>query len=510
MAPLVSNNKRIAKNTILLYLRTFVVLLINLYCSRLILKALGVVDMGIYNVVGGIVTLMAVLQNAQSIATGRFIMYDIGKNLSDAQKSRTFSVCMTIHLLIALIVVVLGETLGLYIINSWTSIPESRTEAANIVYQLSLLTFVINIIRVPYNSVVIAYEEMDSYAFMTILETGLKLLFVYMIVMITADHLIVFAASLTTIAVIILLLYIYIVKRKHPEYKYSLVWDKQKSFKVLTFSGWTLTSSTANTFTQQGVSLLFNNFVGLVANAALGFAYQINGAVYQFVSSFSTAFNPQIVKLWSSQNKDELYKLMNRASKFSFILAYLFALPLMLNIDFILKLWLHEVPQFTQTFSLLIVICSVIDATTGVYNTAITATGKIKDYQICISISFLLDLLVSFILLYFGFHPAMVFGSRIVTRGLLNMVIGLYFTKKLIGFDVALYIKEVLLPVIITILASIPLFLFEKYIEDNLTHLVITFFTSLSVISICSLYVIMTKSERQSIILFINKIKNRA
>lgn len=500
-----SANVKIAKNTILLYIRTIVVLFISLYSSRLVLKALGVDDLGIFNIVGGIVSLMAVIQGAQTTTTSRFITYDLGQKASNDTLSRTFSACMTIHLVIAIIIFIIGETFGLYIINHWVNIPVHRIYAANIVYQVALLSFMLNIIRVPYNSVVIAYEEMNVFAIFSIIEVLMKLILIFFILHSDYDHLILYSASIMFVSLCILIGYYIYIKVRHAEYKYNWFWDKKYSYQILSFSGWTLTSSSTNTITQQGVNLLFNNYVGLIANAALGFANQVNAAVGQFISSFTTAFNPQIIKLFSMGDLNNMHKLMNRASKFSFVLAYIFALPLIFNMDFILHLWLTEVPAYTTEFTQLILICSTIDATTGVYNTAITASGKLKKYHLLISCSFILDLIISFILLTFKIHPAIVFCSRILTRGILNMIIGLYFTRVYLNFNLRNYFRDVLLPITLTILITIPVNLCIYHLYDGFIKFFISSFLSLLLIFICSIFIIMDKDERIMIKKRINK-----
>ena len=384
-------NRRIAKNTIYLYVRTIVVMIVSLYTSRLVLQVLGETDLGIYNVVGGIVTLLAFLQTAQSKATSRYITYELGENASSKRLGHVFSACMTIHILIVLFFLLIAETLGLWAVHHWIVVPSERMQAALWVYQFAIFTFCIHMLRVPYDAVIIAHENMSVYAYMSIIEVVLQLLMVVALKYIVVDHLILYAGALSLIAVILFILYAVYVRLKHSQYRFSWVWDGQLSMKILSFSGWTMLGSTANTMTQQGVSLLFNNFVGLVANTALGFANQVNTAVGRFVGSFTTAFNPQIIKLYAQKNNESLHLLMFRASKFSFALAFVMALPLILNMDFVLHLWLGQVPQYTVEFCRLIVLCTVIDATTSVYNTAVTATGQIRNYQIGVSISFVLD-----------------------------------------------------------------------------------------------------------------------
>ena len=497
----VNDNKRIAKNTIFLYIRTIVVLLVSLYTSRVVLQVLGAEDLGIYNVVGGIVTMMSFFQAAQTKATSRFITYELGKHSSNKILQKVFSVCMTIHIIIAIISLIFGETVGLWIITHWTDIPLERQAAAMWVYQFALIVFCCQIVRVPYDAIVVAHERMSMYAYMSILEAVLLLGMAFLLMVTPGDSLIYYSASVAFIAFIVFLCYYIYVRRLFDAYRYKLLWDKEYSMRILSFSGWTLLVSSANTATQQGTNLLMNNFVGLIANAALGFASQVNIAVSKFVNGFSTAFTPQIIKLYAQKEYESMHILMNRSSKFSFVLCYLMALPLITNMGFILSLWLgNNVPMYTKEFCQLILVCTIFDATTGVYNTTITATGKIKYYQTAISLSFLLDLACCYVLLVCSINPVFVFGSRIMTRGIINMLIGLYFVKSYTHFDILNYSKTVLLNIILTMIISILPVYFIAKVTDGWICLISTSLVSVLLITICSLYIIMTQSERQSVL----------
>ena len=496
----VNDNKRIAKNTIFLYIRTIVVLLVSLYTSRVVLQVLGAKDLGIYNVVGGIVTMMSFFQAAQTKATSRFITYELGKHSSNKILQNVFSVCMTIHLIIAIISLIFGETIGLWIITHWTDIPLERQTAAMWVYQFALIVFCCQIVRVPYDAIVVAHERMSMYAYMSILEAVLLLGMAFLLMVTPGDSLIYYSASVAFIAFIVFLCYYIYVRRLFDAYRYKPLWDKEYSMRILSFSGWTLLGSSANTATQQGTNLLMNNFVGLMANAALGFASQVNIAVSKFVNGFSTAFTPQIIKLYAQKEYESMHVLMNRSSKFSFVLCYLMALPLITNMGFILSLWLgNNIPMYTKEFCQLILVCTVFDATTGVYNTTITATGKIKYYQTAISLSFLLDLVCCYVLLVCSINPISVFGSRILTRGVINMFIGLYFVRSYTHFDILHYSKTVLLNIILTITISILPVYFIAKVTDGWICLISTGLVSVLLITICTLYIIMTQSERQSV-----------
>lgn len=507
--PKILSTRRIAKNTILLYIRTFVVLCISLYLSRLVLQVLGAENLGIYNVVGGIVTLMAFFQSALIKSTGRFITYELGAGSSDEQQKQTFGACLGIHSLITITIIIFAETVGLWVLYRYTIIPPNRIFAANVVYQLAILTFAIHFLCVPYSAAIIAHEKMSVYAVISIAEAILKLAGVLLIPYFVHDSLIVYSIVIAAVALAIFLANALYVWHKMPIYKTRPGWDKEKSTSILAFSGWTMLGSTANTATQQGVALLFNNFVSLIANAALGFANQVNAALEQFVRSFTTAFNPQIIKLCAATEYDSLHKLMTMASKISFVLAYIVALPLITNMDYILHLWLTDVPRYTTEFCQLILVCTVIDATTGVYNTAITASGKIRNYQIAISISFGLDLLCAYVLLVCHFHPAIVFGSRIMTRGIINMLIGLHYTRTLLAFNIVKYAQEALFPIILVIAITTPVNYYLLHHFEALKLFGISILIDTILIAFLAYAFILNKAERSTLMRTIKQKINR-
>lgn len=494
-----ADNITIAKNTLFLYGRTIVVLFISLYTSRLVLHALGATELGIYNVVAGIVTLMTFLQAAQTQATSRFITFELGKQAGDTSQGRIFSICVTIHILLALCIVLLTESLGLWAVHHWTSIPDARRMTADIVYQFAILALVFQTIRVPLDAVIVAHEKMSVYALLSIVEALLFLGSALLLNRYDGDRLLLYGGLMASVAAALFVIYSLYVRLSLRQYKFRWLWDKETSLNVLSFSGWSLLGSGADTTSQQGVALLMNNYVGLIANAALGFAQQVNNAVKRFVTSFSTAFNPQVIKLYAAGESEAMHILVRRASKFSFVLCYYLALPLMANMPFVLQLWLGEVPQYTASFCSLILVCSLFDSVTGVFYTAITATGKIKWFQIGISLSFLLDLVCAFLLLQCRIHPALVFGSRILTRGVINMTIELCLMKRLLDFDIPTYFKEVIWPIVLTLALTIPLVVLLSSCFSGWARLLITTVASVLAISGCAYLWVLNESERKTV-----------
>lgn len=498
-----SNNFLIAKNTVFLYFRTFVVLVVSLYTSRVILDVLGVDDLGIYNVVGGIVAMMAFFHATLNKATTRFITYELG--IKEKKEWSIFSTCLTIHIIISLVVFFLGESIGLWLINNATKIPLDRLFAANCVYQCSLLIFFVHIIKIPYESVFIAHENMSVYAYISMFEAFGMCGIVLGLNFIGGDSLILYGIFSLVIALLLFFVDWVIVKLKYPQYSFSLRLNRSRMKEILFFSGWTVFGSSTNAISQQGVVLLMNNFVGLVANAALGFAQQVNAALCKFTGSFAMAFNPQLIKLSAQQDYTSLHTLMNRSSKLSFILAYIIALPILINLNDILHLWLGVIPKYAYDFCFLMLICSVFDALTGPLNTVIMATGQIKNYQICISCSFFLDFLVALLLLLFNFHPAAVFGSRLFTRCFLNMCFSLYFCRKKVHFPTSSYLKVVILPSFIVIVCSCFFAIFTKCFWDDWDGKLISTVGVLAIICLLTLFVVFDRNERKKCLEYIRR-----
>ena len=339
-----SNNKRIAKNTLYLYFRTFFVMAVSIFTSRVVLETLGVEDFGIYNVVGGFVAMFSLLSGTLTAATQRFITYELGKEHPESNK--IFSVSLGIHLVLAVIILLVLESVGLWFLNYEMNISPDRLFAANWVFQCSVLTFCINLISIPYNASIIAHERMNVFAIISIFEVSAKLAVVYLLMAFNGDKLIVYAILLLVVAILLRLIYGAYCKRNFKECSFRLVKDKSAYIQMLSFSGWNFIGSTAGVLNTQGINLLINLFFGVTLNAARGVAEQINTAVNHFVMNFMTAINPQITKSFASGNFEYLNTLIVKGTKYSFFLFWFFCLPLMLEADFVLNLWLVEVPPY--------------------------------------------------------------------------------------------------------------------------------------------------------------------
>ncbi|MCF2611243.1 lipopolysaccharide biosynthesis protein [Prevotella copri] len=461
MSDFSENNRRLAKNTVLLYFRTIVVLIISLYLSRLLLRYLGVVDFGVYNVVGSVVVMFSFFNGAMSSAIQRFISYELGRG-TPSSINRIFSLCMTCQLLLVCIIFILLEVAGVFIINVFLNIPQDRLFAANLVYQFSLLTFCFQMLKVPYDATVVAYEQLSFYAYVSIFDVFLKLFLVLFLSFSQSDLLVIYGIGLMVIGLIQLMIYFLYCRKKFPITTFHLVWDKDIMIKIFSFTGWSLWGSTANVMSQKGFVLLLNVFWGVLLNAAYGIASQVQAAFSAFMGSFETSFRPQLVKAYASKKYDYFFSLINKSSKYSYALIFLPSIWAFCNIDSILKIWLGTVPAYCSVFCKYVILGIIIDSISGAYYYAISASGRIKKYQLSITISFVVDIITSYALMKFSVSPAYLMIPKICTRGVANLMIGIYFMKVLYRFSVYKYAKTVLMPIaIISILMCIVMYLYS-------------------------------------------------
>jgi|LSQX01.1.fsa_nt_gb O-antigen/teichoic acid export membrane protein len=427
---------------------------VSLFTSRIVLQELGISDFGVYTVVGGFISLFAFLNIAMSAATQRYLTFDIGKKDFKALK-KTFSATLTIHIGIAVLILLLAETVGLWYVNNKMVIPTERLVAANIVYQFSIAASLLSIIQVPYNSLIIAHEKMSVYAYVSILEVSLKLLIVFLLVFLGSDKLITYAILTFVVSFIIRIIYQMYCRKNFPESKYSFQWDWVYYKELIAYSGWNLFGNLAVVAKVQGSNLLLNLFFGTAVNAAYGIMATVNSAVNNLVSNFQVATNPQIIKSFASGENRTVEKLMNQATKFTYYLSLLLIAPLILNIDFILKLWLVNPPPHSAHFILIILICSLVDVLSKSIMTGITATGRIKTYHIVIGFFNSLIIPIAYILYKFEYstNPNLIMYIWLFFS-VISFGFRLLFVKRLMDYDIKLFLAKVLIPVFrITIIA---------------------------------------------------------
>ncbi len=492
----VLNNKRIAKNTLFLYLRMGIMMVTSLFTSRIVLDALGVEDFGIYNLIGGIVVLFSFLNASLLTGTQRFLNYYLGQN--DFQMAqRVFCMSLNIYFILGIVILILAETLGFWFLETQLNIPQERMQAAYYVYQFVVLTFLIGVMRIPYNAAIIAYERMEFYAYISMIEVILKLVLVYLLYITTFDKLIFYAFLYTLIPILITVNYYSYCKKNIEITHYIKFWDKDIFKSLFNFSGWSLFGSFANLSVQQGLNFLINIFYGVVVNAAAGIANQVVGTVYQFVSNFQTAFNPQIVKTYAAEQYENFQSLICRASKFSYYLILFIVLPLMCVMDSALSVWLVEVPKYTAIFCRLILLFFVIDAINAPLWMSIQATGNIRNYQILMSVIILLNLPISYIVLKLGYPVYTVWIVRIIVN-IMTFIARCWYMKYKMNFPIRKFIYGVMRPIIFVTLAAVPLPIFIYYtVSDTYANLILTVLVSIVSVSIASYTLGLTHNERE-------------
>lgn len=508
MSNYTAENKRIAKNTLALYARTIIVMLVSLYVSRALLEKLGVNDFGVYSVVGSIVILFSFLDNALTQASQRFLTVSLGEGDLDKMK-RVFNTAVSIQIIMVVVAVVLLGTVGVWFLNNRLSFPEGRLEAANYAFQFSIMTFCLNFLRAPYAASVVAYERLDFFAYASIVDALLKLGIVFAIGMTEDDRLVTYAGLLSLESFTMLMVYKFFCNRTFTTCRYKWILDKSIFSKMFSFSGWTLFGGFSNVATQNGFLFMLNMFCGVVANAAMGIANQVLTALETFIGSFQTSFQPQIVKSYAQGEINRVSSLINSTSKFSFALMFLPACLLIINIQLALEIWLsNNVPEDAGHFCQILIACCVIDAITGPFNCSIMATGKISKYQLSIGGSFLLDLTISYILFRSGLKPYYwILLSRFMTRGVLNGFIGLRFLNSLIGFDVKVYLRKTILPIISLIVIMTPLLYLVYTSFDGVKLLLISVPVMAIAYAITCYYVLFSVSEREYILSFVKKFR---
>ena len=381
-----NNNKRIAKNTLLLYVRMLFLMVVSLFTSRVILNTLGVEDFGIYNVVGGIVAMFTIISGSLTSAISRFLTFELGKG--DKEKLKTiFSTSMNIQLGLSAIIILIGEIVGIWFLNNQMNIPAERMMAANYILQCSLGIFVLNLLSVPYNASIIAHEKMGAYAYISILDIVLKLAVAYAIMLSPFDRLISYGVLLLAESIFIRLIYGLYSKRNFEECTYHLIYDKAVLRKMVSFAGWNFLGVTAGTLNTQGVNILMNVYFGVAVNAARGIAVQASAAISQFVQSFTTAVNPQITKSYAAGDMTYMHTLVCQSSKFSAYLFLLMAIPLSVETPEIFEIWLKNPPEYAVLFFRLSLLGTLMDSVlSNSLMTAIFATGDIKKYQVYVTI----------------------------------------------------------------------------------------------------------------------------
>lgn len=504
-----SKNKRVAKNTFVLYVRMFFILAISLYTSRVILASLGVVDYGLYNVIGGIIAMFSFVSAAMGNSTQRFVVYALGKGDTFLLKS-TISSCVLIHFVIGVVIVLLGETIGLWYLHTKMVIPCDRLQAAEWVYQFTIISSFVAVINVPFNAIIIAYEKMAAFAYISVMDCLLKLGVAVSLCYFSTDRLILYGALILGIQLLNRIIYQVYCYRKLPESRVQLIYNKHLFNKMFNFAGWSLIGNIAWIGYTQGLNLLLNLFFGPAVNAARGIAVQVQSAVMSFTLNFQTAINPQITKAYASGDSNRFNTLIFASSRYCFYLMLLVIIPILIETPYLLSLWLKEVPEYTTAFVRLVLIILLIEPLRNPINQAVQSTGEIKTYQICEGSILLLIVPVSYIALKLGGSPDIVFYIQLVFFILAHFV-RLLVCKKLIRLNLNSYFHDVVVnPLGVALISlSLPLLSFmimDVHLCSFIVVVLISFISTIGVIYFYGLKLDEKIFVRDKIKTFLNKI----
>jgi O-antigen/teichoic acid export membrane protein len=490
--------KRIARNTLMLYFRQILIMLVSLYTVRVVLNVLGAEDYGIYTVVAGIVTMFSFLSGAMATASQRYFSYDLGRGDYE-QLKKTFSVSLTIYIIIALLSVLLAETAGLWFVNNKLVIPVERVHAARWIYQASVFSFVCTMITTPFMAAIIAHEDMDIYAYVSILEAVLKLGIVFLLPLFGVDKLIFYGLLLSIVVVVTTTVYRTICRKKYEECRTKLYWDKNLFRELLSYTGWNAFGAAVGVFKFQAVNILLNQYFNPIVVAARGIASQVNSAVNSFAQNFSTAVRPQIIKNYAAGDIHGMTLLVYRSCKATFFLMYLFALPLIIEMQYVLTVWLKNPPGYAVIFTQLALLDVVIDSVNYPLMTTAQATGKVRLYQSIVGGILLLNLPLSFVVLASGFSPISVFVVSIALT-FVAFIVRLFILKRLVSFSILKFLENVLVPVVIVASMSA---LFPWYVHHIMAvgfiRLILVCLISVGSVGFFAFFIALSKTEKQYI-----------
>ncbi|MDE7412819.1 MAG: lipopolysaccharide biosynthesis protein [Muribaculaceae bacterium] len=465
------SNKRIIKNTGFLYIRMLLIMLVSLYTSRIVLSALGIDDYGVYMVVGGVISIFGFLNSSMISSTQRYLNFELGRggeNKENIKLKNIFRTSFLIHLIIAIVILVAGETIGLWFVNSKLNIPYTSLHGANIIYQTALLSFLLTIVSVPFNAAIIAHEKMNYFAIISIIEAILKLAIAFFIVTFDKNRLALYGVFLLIVQLIVSTVYITAATYKFKECSLRLSYNKPLLKEMSSFAGWNMFGSIAWLIRNQGMGILLNIFFGPALNAAKGIADQVSAAVSNLNSNFQTALNPQITKNYAAQKEKEMEILAYRGIKFSSFLLFVMAFPIIMCSSQVLAIWLEKVPPYASLFIILILVDALSGNLFGTpLMTALSATGRIKNYQISVSTIIILILPAAYVALKLRMAPESIFYLNVIFNVLAGIA-RLAFCKQLIGFSLRLYIKTVLLPVISVSMMSL---IIPLCVQNSFAHL---------------------------------------
>lgn len=501
------DNKRIVKNTVMLYIRMMFSMLVSLYTSRVVLNTLGVEDYGIYGLVGGVVVLFSFLNATMSGATSRFLTFELGRN-NIKQLKQTFSCALIVHIGIALIVLILAETIGLWFLNEKLNIPDGRMMATQCVYQLSVFSSLISITQVPYNASLISHERMDVYAYVEMLHTALKLGIVYILQLGHFDKLILYAILTLSVSILIASIYRFYCFRKFQECHFQWKWDKKIGKSLFSFSSWNLYSNLCFTTRQQGTNMLLNIFGNTIVNAASGLATTVQFMIEQFSTNLVMASRPQIIKFYSTADYYSMIKLMQNTALLANFLYLVVAIPFIAEIEYIFKLWLINVPEYTTTFCICLIISSFISLNNNILYIGIQAVGKMKFYSIMAGSISLSVIPVLWVLFNAKLDLYWAYLIPIISNTIIYIVCGILLNKYIANFRFYKYtISIIQLIIVLCIPIGVLIFIIQGMMVESFFRMILS--TLLSIICVMLLvykFILTPNMKRKMIQSLVSKI----
>lgn len=479
-------------------------MIVGLYTSRIILQTLGEDNYGVNNVVGGVVTLFSIVTGPIANSISRFLTYGLGKG--NLEKLRiTFSTSIGIIFILSLIILILGETVGVWFLNHKLNIPPESVYPAKWVLQCSIISSIISLLNIPFNAALIAHEKMNIFAYMSIYDVMAKLLLVLLLVKFPFNPLITYSVGLVIISIISRIIYQSYCHKHFAECRYTIHIEKSEFFNMTKFAWWSFFGNTANLFNTQGTSILMNMFFGIVINTAKGLSATVETAIMNLVNSFTTAFTPQITKSFASGDLDYMYKIMCKGSKFSIFFLMFFLIPLEFEAPIVLRIWLGEYPEVTVKFLRLSLLCTATLLLGSPFYQGIMATGNLKSYQITVTIIAITVFPLTWIAYKLGGSPESYYYIYLIIYNIL-VWIRMKYIRKLLGFNVSVFFKDVIIPIAIcTILTIVPVYFIFRLMEDNWVRLIVVIISSIFILGTAILIFGMTKSERGLVVSYFKK-----
>jgi O-antigen/teichoic acid export membrane protein len=500
-----TDNKRIAKNTMALYLRQLLSMAVSLYTSRVILQVLGVDDFGIYNVVGGVVAMFSFLTGTMGSASQRFLAFDLAAGNKE-RLQQTFSLITLYYLTTMVVIFLLSESAGVWFLNTQMNIPPDRMAAANWVLQFSIASFSVSILQSPFMSTIIAHERMNVYAYMSIAESIIRLLIVYALQLVTFDKLMSYAVLLFLSSVTLAIFYVVYCWRHFPESHYRFYFDKSRLKEIFSYTSWNVIGVVANLLRGQGINILLNMFFNPAINAARAVAYQVNGAVSSFYSNFYTAVRPQIVKLYAAGNQDGMLDLVYKSSRLAGFLVLVLALPIYFYTPEILNYWLGNPPEYASIFLKLVLATALVETLSLPLVTCLQAANRIKEIQLSVSILYLLNVPISYVFLHYGYPPEAPMYINLILI-FIAFLPRIYYVHKIQSMPYMAYMKAVLWHLLLVVaISSLCGSMIRSCIRVDSIWMLLSVAVLMVLITLIVIFIFgINKSERMALISFIKQ-----